>query len=173
MEVNLTISILEDLTDQSGVAAGYAQTGAVEDSFTAGFNWADITVDNQSNKVTAIDGTNILEGLIELRISYASGVNPEQTVAYGRGTTSEDKVNGDITIGFHEHCHLNDWWNYLRSAKLPLDFKGKKEMLATDYAQKQTDLENKFEEFITAGDTLTVAQTDEVGKPTRSEYLAQ
>lgn len=171
MVVDLTIRILSDLSNQSGVGKGNADTGIVQASATAGFEWAVFDFDLDTKKVTVIHGSNKLQGLIELQIRYASDVKPEQKVAYGRGTTVSDVANGDITIGFHEHCHLDDWRGYLKSAKLPLEFEGKVGMSTTEYQQKQTDLEDKLQAFLDAGDALTVAQTDEVGNPTRSAFL--
>lgn len=170
VEVDLTIKILNDLTGQTDVPSGRAKAGPVFDSMTAGFEWAEIAVDKATKKVIAVAGVNKLQGLIELQIRYASGVKPDQKTAYGRGTTASDIAKGDITIGFHEHCHIDDWLGYLKSKDLPLEFEGKVGMTTTEYQQKQQDLEDKFQQFIHAGDALTLSQTDEVGNPTLSEF---
>ena len=174
MAVDLTIKILNDLTNQTSVKAGSsAATGVVQDTMTAHFDWAEVGYDDQTMKVEAPLGTNTLKGLIELQIRYAPDVEPDQKSAYGRGTTVSDVAKGDITIGFHEHCHLDDWWAYLKSKKLPLEFEGKVGMTTTVYQQKQTDLKNKFQDFLDAGDAETLKNTDEVGNPTMTEYKSR
>ena len=168
--VDLTIKVLADANDHPAVATKTADTGVVKDTWTVHFDWADIVPDTAMKKVTAVTGINTLKGLIELQIRYGPGVKPEQKVAYGRGTTFKDKANGDITIGFHEHCHLDDWCDYLKTGKLPLQFKGKVGMSITEYQDKQIELEDAFELFIKTGDTQTHTNTDQVGNPTKSQY---
>lgn len=97
--------------------------------------------------------------------------DPESTAAYGRGTTDDDKKNGNVTLGFHESCHRADLLAYLKEKPMP-EFTGKPEMKAPEMQAAINSYITACRAYFDAAKTYSVPITDEVGKPTKSQYKA-
>jgi len=70
-------------------------------------------------KVTAITGKFKWRGTIRIQTLYGSDANAKLLSCYGRGTTDTDIQNRDITLGFHENKHQQDYVDYLKNIDLP------------------------------------------------------
>ena len=102
-------------------------------------------------------------GTITIRTRYQEGVKPDELTCYGRGTTTDDVKNGDVTIGFHESCHQTHFANYLSTHALPAAPDITADMSLTDaaaLAQKFVDATVKYSNDAKAD---TVKHVDEVG----------
>ncbi len=124
-------------------------------------------VANDKNIVTSV--SNNLTWAVEIQTRYGS--KPEGNSAYGRGTTKADKDAGNVSLGFHESCHRNDFLEYLRNTATPV-LNAKKD-------EKEADVAAAIEKYMAAWDTyfqnardLTLVSTDEVGNPTMAQYDA-
>jgi hypothetical protein len=79
-----------------------------------------------------------------VQTKYGPEVKATDNSAYGRGTTDDDKKNGNTSVGFHESCHRENYLEYIKAHPVP----------DTDDELK-TYLENMHED--------TESKTDEVG----------
>jgi hypothetical protein len=59
---------------------------------------------NARHQILKFTSKFIWHSTITIQTAYATGVGPDQLSGYGRGTTTEDVRNGDVTLGFHESC---------------------------------------------------------------------
>ena len=58
-------------------------------------------------------------GRITIQTQYGAGATARSVSCYGRGTTTSDVNARDITLGFHESCHQQDYVAYLSAHPLP------------------------------------------------------
>jgi hypothetical protein len=121
-------------------------------------------------RVTKIEGDP--EITLTILTRYGSSVDPSDTSTYGRGTTCEDKNNGDTSLGFHESCHRQDATDFLKDQQnhpLP-QFKGKVGMTEAEYRKAQKDFEDAVTKvYQKESDDYSVQKTDEVGCPKQSD----
>ncbi len=166
-KIDVTISILADVDKDAEIPEGTAHTemnpGEVAPEFP------NITTDLGSKKVTGEDGTVTFKGTITIRTHYRDKADANKKSAYGRGTTKEDIESGDVTVGFHEKCHRDDWWTYLTTKDFPA-FTGHVGMTETEYTKAQDQLDSDWEAYIEAGNQNTYDLTDDVGDPTEAEH---
>ena len=125
--------------------------------------------DHYDGKVTKVKGSATITGTIATK--YQSGFAPNDLSAYGRGTTKDDKAAGNVSLGFHEHCHREDLKNYLKNYSLPT-FKGNKGDAISDFQQAQSDFGAAVAKYMEDATQYSDDLTDEVGKPKKSEYLS-
>lgn len=97
--------------------------------------------------------------------------DPESLAAYGRGTTDEDKKDGNVTLGFHESCHRADLLAYLQNNDPPA-FKGSGDMSAAQAQEAINAYTQAVKAYFDKAKADNQAHVDEVGKPTRAEYKA-
>ena len=57
---------------------------------------------------------------VTIQTTYASDAKATDISGYGRGTTSSDIAAGDITLGFHESCHREDFTERLKQVPVPI-----------------------------------------------------
>jgi hypothetical protein len=115
------------------------------------------------HKIVKFIGKVAWHDTITIKTTYPTGARPEQLSGYGRGTTSDDIRNGDITLGFHESCHRRDYVAHLRANVLPDPPALKTGMTIAEYKKAVTAFEGKLKDYYTAMEAASVAQTDEVG----------
>lgn len=92
--------------------------------------------------------------------------------AYGRGTTSEDKRNGNATLGFHESCHRTDYVAYIAANPLPI-FSGKAGMTEDEYKAATKSYLAAIKNYHAKCLKASEDKTDEVGSPKKSQYKAR
>jgi len=90
--------------------------------------------------------------------------------AYGRGTTAKDKRDGNITLEFHESCHQKDFVDFVTNVDNLPEFIGSVGMGTGAYLQLWTTFENELRDLPRKMEAHSALQTDEVGKPKKSEY---
>jgi hypothetical protein len=103
---------------------------------------------------------------------YGPGATARGISGYGRGTTWDDKENGDLTLGFHESCHREDILKFIREVSPPPVFTGRVGMTEAEYDKAKADFSAALTSYKTRVTEYTVSRTDEVGSPTKTEYLA-
>lgn len=81
--------------------------------------WTGPRLDYREDAVHAIERKFTWRGTLTIQTRYGAGANARSLACYGRGTTTADVQNRDITLGFHESCHQSDYVAYLRANPLP------------------------------------------------------
>jgi hypothetical protein len=119
--------------------------------------------DSKDGKITKFFGKFSFKGTIQIQTFYRSGVNPTDLSCYGRGTTKRDVENRDITLGFHESCHRDDFTAYLKSNALPDPPEMHIGMSVDVYEKAARKFKRSLEQFIADMRADTKSQTDEVG----------
>jgi hypothetical protein len=100
---------------------------------------------------------------VTIKTTYPVGSDPDQLSGYGRGTKKEDSDNGDITLGFHEQCHRDDYERYLKSHPLPDPPKLHVGMTVAELTKTQTEFNEKVKAYFESMRADSVSRTDEVG----------
>lgn len=108
-------------------------------------------------------GTMTWNATIEIRTKYESDKMRDLYSCYGRGTTSADREAGDITVGFHESCHRNDYVNHLETNGLPALPNLKPGMSINDFNREQNKFTRAYNKYEPAMKQKSVKDTDEVG----------
>ncbi len=108
-------------------------------------------------------GTMTWKTTIEIRTKYESDEMRGFFSCYGRGTTPEDRKAGDITVGFHESCHRNDFVDYLKNNALPALPKLKTGMTKNEFTVEQNKFTVEYNKYEPAMKTRSDTNTDEVG----------
>lgn len=120
--------------------------------------------------VIDIVGKAFIKGVVTIQVLYGANATPTSRAAYGRGTTTEDKKNGDVTVGFHESKHVEDFIHWFKNEPFPV-FNGKKGMTETKFNEVGDAWEEAVLKYFEDSETYTVKKTDEVGSPTLSDYV--
>jgi hypothetical protein len=125
---------------------------------------------DQNGKVTSLKRKLIVSGSYTIRTSYRPGADPNHDSHYGRGTTAPDKASGNVTLGFHESCHRDDYIGYLTKTTFPT-FRGKIGMTAVDFEAAVEEFTAAFDAFGKGYEGLGAA-VDEVGDCKQSDWEA-
>jgi hypothetical protein len=123
-----------------------------------------------NGKVTAITKKLVVRGTFSVRTSYRPGADPNHNSEYGRGTTAQDKASGNVTLGFHESCHREEYIDYLTKTPFPT-FKGKVGMSEADFQAAVDEFTEAFKAF-GAGYQGLGSAVDDVGDCTQSDWEA-
>lgn len=125
------------------------------------YNFPSISCDKKS-KITKVKTKFEFKGVISIQTLYGSKAKATDKSLYGRGTTKADKLAGNITLGFHESCHRDDFFAYLKNNPLPTFT-----IKVGDTFQQYSDAKNKFEtaykKYIKDMRKKSDNNTDEVG----------
>lgn len=157
VDIEIDAKVLDDAHDQSDVTVAVTRFELP----TAGSARYEADTDGVSLK----SATSKLKwkGSITIQTRYEAGVSASDLTCYGRGTTAEDIKNGDVTIGFHESCHIAHFAGYLAAHPLP----AAPDIKAGMKLDKAAELANKFikdtEDYAAAARKETVTKVDEVG----------
>lgn len=108
-------------------------------------------------------GTMTWKTTIEIRTKYKSDQMRDFYSCYGRGTTNADRKAGDITVGFHESCHRDDYVNYLTNNSLPAIPDLKAGMTLNEFNQAQNKFTLAYNDYEPAMKKQSDDDTDEVG----------
>lgn len=103
-----------------------------------------------------------VKGVLRIQTSYGPGSSPEAISVYGRGTTPQDQFAGNVTLGFHESCHRQDYLNYLRTAPFP-QFRGKVGMSKEDFEAAYLRFDKAVLDYFTTMSEISHRITDETG----------
>lgn len=155
MDVKVDAAIVADGTG--------ARAGAVT-SFIGGTEWTQpILHADRHNKIINFVGKFVWRGTLTIQTVYAAGAGPNTLSGYGRGTTDSDVRNRDITLGFHESCHRNDYVAYLQSHKLPNPPQLAIGMTRAEHHTAISAFGAQLHAYVKAMEAESVANTDEVG----------
>lgn len=111
----------------------------------------------------------VMKGHITVHTRYRPGSKSTDRSQYGRGRTAPDEAAGNVTVGFHESCHLADHLDYIPKHALP-EFKRRVGMTKTEYQQAVAQFTTDYQQYIKDDHDNSVRLTDEVGKPKKSEW---
>src|SRR5439155_4702728 len=106
---------------------------------------------------------------VTIKTRYKTASSPTGASAYGRGTTDQDKKDGNTTLGFHESCHRQDYLDFLKKNALPR-FTGRVGMTIEQWEKAVADYNKAVFDYQDKGDAFTETNTDEVGNPTKSRF---
>lgn len=120
-----------------------------------------------TDKVTAVNGKAKISGTVKIQIVYGTTLNvrvkPEDEAAWGRGTTDVDVAAKEITVGFHESCHLADYVAHLK-ANQPIQSASLKVGMTVAAWEAEVDRIGKaIDDWFKAAETASRTKTDEVG----------
>lgn len=132
--INIKVKVLPD-RQNSSIDKDSAETFIEFAETTYLFpGYKTIMVDGQE-KISKLKGKFSFSGTITIQTTYGNSTSATDTSKYGRGTTEEDKENGDITVGFHESHHRQALLWYLQNKPLPeMELKAK---ISSDQYDKQ------------------------------------
>lgn len=166
---NDTVDVLVDakiIADGSGGASGGKTT------FKGGSAWsAPGYSTDKAGKILKFTGKFTWKGTIVIQTVYASGAKPTDVSCYGRGTTAADVRAGNITLGFHESCHRDDYTSYLQNNKLPDPPTLTVGMSEADYKRATKDFGDALKDYLKMMEDESNQKTDEVGHQ-RSTWLS-
>ena len=159
-DINVVVEVLGDGTDPT-------ISGAKTSFDTSGVSWNTPGYTGHRRKdgvevITKLSGPYELKGKITIQTVYGPAARPDQTSLYGRGTTAKDKKDGNTTLGFHEHCHRQDYLKYLKDNPLPV-FTGKAGMTVANYNKAVTRFDNALKKYFADMAATSEKKTDEVG----------
>ncbi len=120
-------------------------------------------VPDSKGKIASFDGKFVWRGTVTIQTSYQSPSTARDLSGYGRGTTKDDINQGNITLGFHEHCHQLDYRSYLASHPLPDPPSLKLGMKASDYQDAIEKFRRALQRYERALSESSRVRTDEVG----------
>lgn len=125
-------------------------------------------VDKKKHKITEVLGPlPVITATIRTR--YKSSSSPAGKSAYGRGTTTQDKKDGNTSLAFHESCHRQDFLDFVKNNKLPT-FGGKVGMTIEQWEKAVADYTNAVFAYQDKAAAFTEKNTDEVGNPPKSQH---
>ncbi len=154
---------LMDVSIDAEIAADGHSTSGTHTSFnTPTWQAPGFSADGSGN-ITSFDGKFVWRGTIRIKTRYGGGANASQLSCYGRGTTDADVDNRDITLGFHENNHQQDYENYLDSHDLPDPPALRVGMSTGEYRTETTNFGDALQAYTRAMRADSLASTDEVG----------
>lgn len=117
MDVVLSVKILADERSSDSVHAQGAVTRVTPSDAVR--SPTPLRFASQNGRILKIEQRFRLHGVYTIQTSYGDQASPRDPSLYGRGTTTKDKANGDTTLGFHEWCHQQEFWDHLIKATFP------------------------------------------------------
>jgi hypothetical protein len=122
-------------------------------------------------KIVSFTSKFVWRGTIFIQTAYSASADPNHVSCYGRGTTAEDVAARNISLGFHESCHRQDYAKYLAANKLPDPPKLVVGMTVAEFNKVNAAFEASVNAYFDKMEKESVANTDEVGHR-RSTYLS-
>jgi hypothetical protein len=126
-----------------------------------------VPLDKKKHRVTKLSGPlPVITATIQT--TYKNKSVPTGKSAYGRGTTDQDKKDGNTSLAFHESCHRQDGIDYLKAHTLP-KFTGAVKMTVEEWEKAVDDYNNAVFKYQDDADAYSEKTTDETGKPKKSD----
>jgi hypothetical protein len=164
--------VFDVLVDYEIVADGAGGHGGAETSFKGGLTWSAPGFNKDGKgKITKFSEKFVWKGTISIQTLYAPGAHPADVSCYGRGTTPADVSARNITLGFHESCHRDDYVAYLQAHDLPDPPALSVGMSEADYRKAIKDFDEALKKYAKAMESQSFNATDEVGHR-KSAWLA-
>jgi hypothetical protein len=147
----------EIVADGSGGVTTGAETSFAKVSSTSP------SYDALDGKITKFNGKFTFKGTIQIQTKYAADSNASTLSCYGRGTTNTDVVNRDITLGFHESCHRDDYQAFLKAHALPDPPTMNVGMKSSDYDKAAATFGTAVNKYYADMKADSISKTDDVG----------
>ena len=157
---NVTVHVLTDTSGHTGNDTGPSS------NFGKNYSWRsrDSKVISALNDTTSGTAVPINPSSLEVTIQTRYKDKPDDSSAYGRGTTSDDKANNATTLRVHEGSHGTDYLKYIRNNPFPVD-------ISKGVVGQVTVSQMRLIDAYISGITKDSCQeTDQVGF-TQDEYL--
>ncbi|MBI3864086.1 MAG: hypothetical protein HY290_19560, partial [Planctomycetia bacterium] len=119
--------------------------------------------DAENGKITKFKGKFTFKGTIQIQTKYAADSTATSLSCYGRGTTTTDVANRDITLGFHESCHRADYQAYLKANALPDPPTMTIGMKSDDYDKSAAAVSKAITKYYADMTADSIKKTDDVG----------
>jgi hypothetical protein len=116
-----------------------------------------------SDKITRFRTKFKWRGTITIQTVYGGSASAQSVSCYGRGTTTRDVSNRDITLGFHEHCHREDLRSYLANHALPDPPTFRTGMSKTEFRRRISAFDTALTSYSVDMHQTSEQSTDEVG----------
>lgn len=159
------------LADQQGVGSGNQIDTKLNPSAVAPVFPKFETEDKAPFKVVEETTLFTLVGVVTIQVVYPQGVKAtDSPPRWGRGTTDDDKVKKNTTVGFHESCHIADYKAWLQGQAIPT-FGGKVGDTRAKYDAACDKFTAEWNDYFGRAEALSTARTDEVGRK-KSDVLA-
>lgn len=162
-DVLIKVKVVAD-GKNAGLTAGTAKTRYDATGVKSETPGTRIRAGNDGDTVFKIVGTVTVKGTVVVQTRYGPGAKATDDSKYGRGTTAQDKLDGNVTLGFHESCHQQDFITYLQTKPLPA-FGGRVGQSPEEYTAAAEDFLAAMDEYFEAIETESEKSTDEVGYP--------
>ena len=167
VDIEVSVEVLADGNASSVPARSSAATSFVEVAPSVpGYSYR-----GKNREIESFTGKVTWRGVVTLQTRYKSGVKRTDLSCYGRGTTEADVRARDITLGFHEDCHLRDYLDYMYRNPLPPPPKIEIGMAAAEYEAEKKQFLAAAAAYWRAMEAYSESNTDEVGF-TRTRHLA-
>jgi len=158
---DISVEVLADVVDKDATADGETKCRWKDDRT---IDPPVVVYDNSSGLSMVSDVTKgaKAKAVLLIQTTYSKQGAEYMISGYGRGTTADDLKAGNITLGFHESCHRDDFIRYLNTQKLP-SFDGTAGMVGQDFLD---DWSAFMSAFLKLPDTIgawSKALTDDVG----------
>jgi hypothetical protein len=155
--------LLDVEVDAVIVADGTGGSAGAETTFEGGQAWTAPGFSTDGKKIVSFDGKFTWKGTVTIQTVYARGSAATDVSCYGRGTTDDDVRARNVTLGFHESCHRDDFVNYLASNSLPDPPALSIGMSESAYNKALADFGKELKAHFAAMKAESDARTDQVG----------
>jgi hypothetical protein len=160
VDIDLSVRVLADgssgaLPDNDASAVTQVTEVAAK---APGYAWS-----GKKKLIDSFDGKVVWRGVVTLQTIYKTGARREDVSCYGRGTTEDDVRARNITLGFHEDCHLRDYLEYMFRHPLPPPPKMKIGMPEQEYITERRQFLSAAAAYWRALRAHSEASTDQVG----------
>jgi hypothetical protein len=127
-----------------------------------------------TDKITSLKGKAKITGALTIQVIYGTvgiqRVEPKEEAAWGRGTTAADVTAKNITVGFHESCHRDDYIAYLTTNPPIQSTNFRVGMTFAQFEAELARITNAIAAWTLAAETASRAKTDETGN-TMTSYI--
>jgi hypothetical protein len=159
VDFDIEVRVLADRLNFGKIGAKVAQTrarpvGGVKQS-------KGMKLQAQDGKVVGLTRKLVIKGSYRIQTRYGRKAKSTDVSVYGRGTTAQDKTSGNVTLGFHEWCHQQEYLDFFTNNPFPV-FTGKIGMSEEDFLEAAEQFNNDFDAYVAALKSLG-PNVDEVG----------
>ncbi len=103
-------------------------------------------------------------GALVIRTVYKKKHLENVLSGYGRGTTADDRKAGNVSLGFHESCHREDYITYLKTQALPdFDINQETGAVGDEFNSHWEDFKTAFAALPKSIGEWSRKRTDDVG----------
>ena len=160
VQCSITVEVLADAIDKDKNSTGTTTCWWKDYKFVP-----PVPVYDQSSGlafVSSISNTPQVTAVLGIQTTYTKKYAEYLISGYGRGTTTQDIKDGNVTLGFHESCHRDDFISYLNTQNLPA-FDGGVGMVSQEFLDDWSAFVSAFRNLPTTIGDWSRKRTDDVG----------